>query len=46
LGDETHAPLGGMKDSGWGKNGMEAIEEFTEIRWVTLQLKNREYSRI
>ncbi len=43
LGDETHAPLGGMKDSGWGKNGMEAVEEFTEIRWVTLQMKNRHF---
>ena len=43
LGDETHAPLGGTKDSGWGKNGMEAIEGFTEIRWVTLQMKNRSF---
>lgn len=43
LHDEPHAPLGGMKDSGWGKNGMEALEEFTEIRWVTLQKTPRQY---
>jgi aldehyde dehydrogenase (NAD+) len=43
LADEAHAPLGGMKDSGWGKNGMEALDEFTEIRWVTLQKKNRHF---
>ena len=43
LHDEPHAPLGGMKDSGWGKNGMEALEEFTEIRWVTLQKTPRTY---
>lgn len=43
LGDETHAPLGGMKDSGWGKNGMMALEEFTEVRWVTLQKKPRKF---
>jgi aldehyde dehydrogenase (NAD+) len=43
LGDETHAPLGGMKDSGWGKNGFMALEEFTEVRWVTLQKKPRKY---
>lgn len=43
LGDETHATLGGMKDSGWGKNGLMAIEEFTEVRWVTLQKKPRKF---
>ena len=43
LGDETHAPLGGMKDSGWGKNGLMALEEFTEVRWVTLQKKPRKF---
>jgi acyl-CoA reductase-like NAD-dependent aldehyde dehydrogenase len=43
LGDETHAPLGGMKDSGWGKNGLMALEEFTEVRWVTLQRKPRKF---
>lgn len=31
---ETHAPSGGFKDSGWGRNGMEAVEEFTELHWV------------
>lgn len=43
LHDEAHAPLGGMKDSGWGKNGTEAVEEFTEVRWVTLQKTQRQY---
>lgn len=43
LGDDPHAPLGGMKDSGSGKNGMYAIDEFTEIRWVTMQRKPRHY---
>jgi len=28
-----------MKDSGWGKNGIEAVEEFTELRLNTLQMK-------
>ena len=43
LGDDPHAPLGGMKDSGYGKNGMYAIDEFTEIRWVTMQRKPNHY---
>ena len=36
LHDEAHAPFGGMKDSGIGNNGIWAVEEFTEMRWVTL----------
>ena len=43
LHDDPHAPLGGMKDSGYGKNGMYAIDEFTEVRWVTLQREPRPY---
>ena len=39
LADETHAPLGGTKLSGWGKNGFMAIEEFTEVRWATFNKK-------
>lgn len=43
LHDEAHAPLGGMKDSGWGRNGFEAIDEFTELRWVSFQKTRRHY---
>ena len=43
LHDEAHAPLGGMKESGWGRNGFEAMEEFTELRWVSLQRTKRHY---
>lgn len=40
---ETHAPLGGMNNSGWGKFGIEAMQEFTEQRWVTLEMETRQY---
>jgi acyl-CoA reductase-like NAD-dependent aldehyde dehydrogenase len=43
LHDEAHAPLGGMKDSGWGRNGFEAMDEFTELRWVSFQKARRQY---
>jgi len=43
LGDDPHAPLGGMKDSGNGKNGFRAIEEFTDVRWVTMQKHPKEF---
>ena len=36
--DEPQMPFGGMKDSGWGRfGGTAAIEEFTELRWVTVR---------
>ena len=34
--DEPQMPFGGVKDSGWGRFGSQAaIDEFTELRWVT-----------
>ncbi|HZO96702.1 MAG TPA: aldehyde dehydrogenase family protein [Gaiellaceae bacterium] len=36
--DEPQMPFGGVKDSGWGRfGGQAAIEEFTELRWVTVR---------
>jgi len=38
VGDEPQMPFGGVKDSGWGRFGGQAvIDEFTELRWITLQ---------
>jgi acyl-CoA reductase-like NAD-dependent aldehyde dehydrogenase len=38
VGDEPQMPFGGVKDSGWGRfGGQAAIDEFTELRWVTVQ---------
>ncbi len=33
---EPHLPNGGVKDSGWGRSGHYAIEDFTEIRLTTV----------
>ena len=31
-------PFGGVKASGWGRfGGRAALEEFTELRWITIQ---------
>ena len=42
--DEPQVPFGGVKDSGYGRfGGNEAIHEFTEMRWVTVQSKGRSF---
>src|SRR5262245_27951396 len=38
VGDEPQMPFGGVKDSGWGRSGGQAVvDEFTELRWITVQ---------
>jgi acyl-CoA reductase-like NAD-dependent aldehyde dehydrogenase len=38
VGDEPQMPFGGVKDSGFGRFGGQAvIDEFTEMRWITVQ---------
>ena len=42
--DEAQMPFGGMKDSGYGRfGGKAAINEFTELRWITIQSGHRHY---
>jgi vanillin dehydrogenase len=42
--DEPQMPFGGVKASGWGRfGGKAALEEFTELRWITVQQGLRHY---
>ncbi|HEY7551700.1 MAG TPA: aldehyde dehydrogenase, partial [Hyphomicrobiaceae bacterium] len=42
--DEAQMPFGGVKDSGYGRfGGKAAIDEFTELRWITIQSGHRHY---
>src|SRR5690606_34861359 len=42
--DEAQMPFGGVKDSGYGRFGGKAvINEFTELRWITIQTGPRHY---
>ena len=44
VGDEPQMPFGGVKDSGWGRFGGQAvIDEFTELRWITIQSGSHPY---
>jgi vanillin dehydrogenase len=42
--DEAQMPFGGVKASGYGRFGGKAgINEFTELRWITIQTTPRQY---
>lgn len=42
--DEAQMPFGGVKASGYGRFGAKAsIDEFTDMRWITIQNGKRHY---
>ena len=42
--DEAQIPFGGTKASGYGRFGGRAvIEEFTELRWITIESTPQHY---
>jgi benzaldehyde dehydrogenase (NAD) len=42
--DEPQMPFGGVKSSGFGRfGGRAALEEFTELRWISVQETTRTY---
>lgn len=42
--DEAQAPFGGMKASGYGRFGGRAVvNEFTELRWITIETEPHHY---
>ena len=44
ISDEPHVPFGGVKNSGFGREGGRySMEEMTELKWVTIQLGKRTF---
>jgi benzaldehyde dehydrogenase (NAD) len=42
--DDPSKPYGGVKTSGYGRfGGTTAIQEFTELRWITVQEPRSDY---
>ncbi len=42
--DEAQTPFGGVKASGYGRfNGHAGINEFTELRWITIETEPHHY---
>ncbi len=42
--DEPQVPFGGVKNSGYGRfGGQAALDEFTELRWISVKTKPRTF---
>jgi acyl-CoA reductase-like NAD-dependent aldehyde dehydrogenase len=42
--NEAQAPYGGMKNSGYGRfDGRAVINEFTDLRWLTIEPSDQPY---
>jgi acyl-CoA reductase-like NAD-dependent aldehyde dehydrogenase len=41
--DEIHAPMGGVRDSGWGRTGPDSLKEFQDIIWINAHSGQRQY---
>jgi acyl-CoA reductase-like NAD-dependent aldehyde dehydrogenase len=40
---EIHAPMGGVRDSGWGRTGPESLKEFQDVIWISSHSGERQY---
>lgn len=41
--EEIQAPMGGVKDSGWGRTGPHSLEDFTDLIWINSRSSQRQY---
>jgi acyl-CoA reductase-like NAD-dependent aldehyde dehydrogenase len=41
--DEIHAPMGGVRDSGWGRTGPESLREFQDLIWINAHSGQRQF---
>jgi len=41
--DEIHAPMGGVRDSGWGRTGPDSLADFTDVIWINTTSGERHF---
>ncbi len=41
--DEIHAPMGGVRDSGWGRTGPDGLADFTDVIWINTTSSERQF---
>jgi acyl-CoA reductase-like NAD-dependent aldehyde dehydrogenase len=43
LNEEIHAPIGGVRDSGWGRTGPDSLADFTDVIWINTTSSKRQF---
>jgi hypothetical protein len=43
LNDEIHAPMGGVRDSGWGRTEPRSLDDFSDLIWINSHSGQRRY---
>jgi acyl-CoA reductase-like NAD-dependent aldehyde dehydrogenase len=41
--DEIHAPMGGVRDSGWGRTGPRSLDDFSDLIWINSHSGQKQY---
>jgi acyl-CoA reductase-like NAD-dependent aldehyde dehydrogenase len=41
--DEIHTPMGGVRDSGWGRTGPRSLDDFSDLIWINSHSGQRQY---
>ena len=41
--DEIHAPMGGVRDSGWGRTGPRSLDDFSDVILINSHSSQRQY---
>ena len=41
--DEVRAPMGGVRDSGWGRTGLRTLDDFSDVIWTNSRGSQRHY---
>ena len=41
--DEIHAPMGGVRESGWGRTGPDSLADFTDVIWINTTSSERQF---
>jgi acyl-CoA reductase-like NAD-dependent aldehyde dehydrogenase len=41
--DEIHTPMGGVRDSGWGRTGPRSLDDFSDVIWINSHSGQRNY---
>ncbi len=39
----NHAPMGGVRDSGWGRTGPRSLDDFSDVIWINSHSGQRQY---